>query len=304
MPGENGRAQAARGTFAPPDGRKEFDLAQSERFLDGVPVAVTGGARGIGRAIAEHLAGAGARVTIGDVDGEEGETVATAIGGGAIARPLDVTDSAQFAAFLDASEEAHGPLGVLVNNAGVDWIGPFHEEPEEVTRREVEVNLVAPILGTRLAMQRMLPRGRGHIVNVASGAGRVPLPGSASYSATKHGVVGLTESLRLEYRGSGLRFTVVQPAQVDTAMIEGQGGSKLLPVISADDVAVAVLDAIRRNRFEVWVPSTQGVTAKLGNVLPRRAREAVLRAVGVGKVAGDVDAEARRAYHERAFRRD
>jgi NAD(P)-dependent dehydrogenase (short-subunit alcohol dehydrogenase family) len=277
-------------------------MARGERFLEGVPAAVTGGARGIGRAIAEHLARAGARVTVGDIDADEAQAAAGAIGEGAIARALDVSDAESFEAFLGASEEAHGPLGILVNNAGVDWIGPFHEQPLEAAMREIHVNLVGAVIGSRLAVQRMLPRGQGHLVNIASGAGRVPLPGSAVYSATKHGVVGLTESLRLEYHGSGLRFTVVQPAQVDTAMIEGQGGSKLLPVIETEDVAVAVLAALRRNRFEVWVPPSQGVTAKVGNVLPRRAREAVLRAVGVGKVAGDVDAEARRGYHDRAFR--
>jgi short-subunit dehydrogenase len=242
-------------------------------------------------------------VTVGDIDGDEAQAAADAIGEGAIASALDVSDADRFAAFLDASEEAHGPLGILVNNAGVDWIGPFHEEPLDAAMREIQVNLAGTVIGSRLALQRMLPRGEGHLVNIASGAGRVPLPGSAVYSATKHGVVGLTESLRLEYHGSGLRFTVVQPAQVDTAMIEGQGGSKLLPVIEAEDVADAVLGALRRNRFEVWVPSSQGVTAKVGNVLPRRAREAVLRAVGVSKVAGDVDPAARRGYHERAFRR-
>jgi short-subunit dehydrogenase len=278
-------------------------MTQSERFLEGVPAAVTGGARGIGRAIAERLAHAGARVTVGDIDADEAQAAAGAIGEGAVAMALDVSDADRFAAFLDASEEAHGPLGILVNNAGVDWIGPFHEEPLDAAMREIQVNLAGTVIGSRLALQRMLPRGEGHLVNIASGAGRVPLPGSAVYSATKHGVVGLTESLRLEYHGSGLRFTVVQPAQVDTAMIEGQGGSKLLPVIEAEDVADAVLGALRRNRFEVWVPSSQGVTAKVGNVLPRRAREAVLRAVGVGKVAGDVDPAARRGYHERAFRR-
>ena len=90
-------------------------------------------------------------------------------------------------------------------------------EPEEVTRREVEINLVAPILGTRLAMQRMLPRRQGHIVNVASGAGRVPLPGSASYSASKHGVVGLTESLRYNLAPHGIACALCCPALTRTS---------------------------------------------------------------------------------------
>jgi short-subunit dehydrogenase len=165
------------------------------------------------------------------------------------------------------------------------------------------VNLLGTIYGTRLAMQRMLPRGRGHIVNLASGVGRVPLPGSAVYSATKHGIVGLTESLRLEYADTGLRFSLIQPAQVDTAMLDGQGRPKLLPLISADDVAAAVLRAVRENRFEVWVPASQGVSAKLGGMLPRRTREWVMRVLGVAKIAGDTDRQARQGYHERTFGR-
>jgi short-subunit dehydrogenase len=160
------------------------------------------------------------------------------------------------------------------------------------------------VIGSQLAVKRMLPRGQGHIVNVASGAGRVPLPGSAVYTATKHGVVGLTEALRLEYRDSGLRFSVIQPAQVDTAMIDGQGRSDRLPVIQPEDVADAIADAVRRNRFEVWVPSSQAITAKAASMLPRRVREAAVFALGVDKVAGDVNAEARRDYHRRAFGRD
>ena len=271
--------------------------------LSEVPVAVTGGANGIGRAIAEQFARAGARVAIGDIDAEAAKTVATAIGGGAIGVALDVTDHDAFSAFLDAAEQSHGPLGVMVNNAGVDWMGPFHEEPDGVSRREVEVNLMGTILGSRLALQRMLPRRQGHLVNVASGAGRVPLPHSAVYSATKHGVVGLTESLRLEYRGSGIGFSVVQPAQVETAMLEGQGRPRLLPVITPDDVASAILNAVRRDRFEVWVPSSQAITFKLSTVLPRRARERILRMIGIGRIAGEVDATARRGYHERMFGR-
>jgi NAD(P)-dependent dehydrogenase (short-subunit alcohol dehydrogenase family) len=271
--------------------------------IKGSSVAVTGGAHGIGREIARGFAAAGARVAIGDIDGDGAQATAEAFGHDAIGVGLDVTDRDRFAAFVDAAEERNGPLDVLVNNAGVDWIGPFHEEPDEVSRREIEVNLLGTIHGTRLAVQRMLPRGRGHIVNVASGVGRVPLPGSSVYSATKHGIVGLTESLRLEYRGSGLRFSLILPSQVETGMLAGQGRPKLLPRVSPEDVAAAVLRAVRDDRFEVWVPASQGVSAKLGWLLPRRAREGLLRALGVGRIAGDTDAAARRSYHERMFGR-
>ena len=267
----------------------------------GLPVAVTGGAHGIGKAVAEHFARAGARVAVGDVDVEAAEAVAAGLAGDALGLALDVADRDSFEAFLGAAEERHGELAILVNNAGIDWIGPFHEEPDEATRREVEVNLIGTITGTRLALQRMLPRRQGHVVNVASGVGRVPLPGSASYSATKHAVVGLTESLRLEYRGSGVRFSLIQPAQVETGMLAGQGTPRLLPVVTPDDVAAAVMDAVRENRFEVWVPGSQAATAKLGLLLPRRAREALMRGVGLGKIAGDTDLAARREYHERMF---
>jgi NAD(P)-dependent dehydrogenase (short-subunit alcohol dehydrogenase family) len=280
------------------------DVAVSSSPFSGVPVAITGGARGIGRAVAERFAREGAMVAIGDIDGSEAEAAAAAIGGDAVGLKVDVSDADSFTGFVDAAEERFGPLGVLVNNAGVDWIGPFHEEPLEAVMREINVNLVGAVVGSQLAVKRMLPRGQGHIVNVASGAGRVPLPGSAVYTATKHGVVGLTEALRLEYRDRGLRFSVIQPAQVDTAMIDGQGRSDRLPVIQPEDVADAITDAVRRNRFEVWVPSSQGVSAKAASILPRRLREAAVYALGVDKVAGGVDAEARRDYHRRAFGRD
>jgi NAD(P)-dependent dehydrogenase (short-subunit alcohol dehydrogenase family) len=264
-------------------------------------VAVTGGAHGIGAAVAEHFVRAGARVAIGDLDADAAQALASRLGAGATATSLDVSDRGSFAAFLDRAEEAHGPLTIMVNNAGVDWVGPFHEEPDEVSQRELAINLLGPILGSRLALQRMLPRRQGHLVNIASGVGRVPLPGSAVYSATKHGVVGLTESLRLEYRDSGIGFTLVHPAQVETAMIDGQPRPRLLPVVTPEDVARSVVEAVRANRFEVWVPSSQWVSVKFGNLLPRRARERVLLAFGVGKIAGEADQDARRGYHERMF---
>jgi hypothetical protein len=84
-------------------------------------------------------------------------------------------------------------------------------------------------------------------------------------------------------------------------MLEGQARPRLLPVVTPDDVALAVVDAVRRNRFEVWVPASQGVSAKLGLLLPRGPREALMRTLGVGKIAGETDSEARRGYHERMF---
>src|SRR4051794_25836800 len=206
----------------------------NDRFLDGVSAAVTGAGNGIGRAIARKLAAAGARVALADIDGDAAEAVAAEIGDAAFATALDVADRESFAAFLDDAEQRHGPLAVMVNNAGIDWVGPFHEEPDEVTRREIDVNLYGTLIGTKLALERMLPRRGGHLVNVASGVGRVPLPWSATYSATKHGLVGLMDSLKLEYRGSGVEFSVVLPSQVDTAMIEGQPRPRALSVVSAD----------------------------------------------------------------------
>ena len=125
----------------------------------------------------------------------------------------------------------------------------------------------------------------------------VPLPGSASYAATKHGIVGLTESLRIEYGTAACSLhRLIQPAQVETAMLEGQARPRAASRRDTGTTWQPLHVAVRRNRFEVWVPASQAVSARLGLLLPRRAREALLRALGVGRIAGKVDSEARQRY--------
>ena len=272
--------------------------------LAAMSVAVTGGGGGIGRAIAAHFISAGACVAIGDIDAAAAHTTAAELGHSAIGVALDVTDADSFAAFLDAAEVAHGPLDVVINNAGVDWMGRFEDGDDDISRRELAVNLMGPIIGSRLALQRMLARGRGHIVNVASSAGRVPQPGSAVYTATKHGVVGLTECLALEYRASGIRFSILHPGYIPTAMTTGTTRpSRLMPTATPDDCARAVVDAVQHNRFNVFAPASQAIGIKLGQVFGRTIRDRVLVAMGIAKIADHLDSNSRAHYYERAFGR-
>ena len=127
------------------------------------------------------------------------------------------------------------------------------------------------------------------------------MPGSASCSATKHAIVRLTESLRLEYRESGVRFSLIQPSQVKTAMLKGQARPRLMAVVTPDNVPEAVVRVVRDNRFEVWVPGSQAVAAKIATFLPRRAREAALLRMGIARLTEGTDSAARRDYHERMF---
>jgi hypothetical protein len=267
-----------------------------------VNVCVTGAASGIGRAIAEQFVRAGAHVAMGDIDGEAAEAAAVSFGGSALGVAVDVRDEVAFAAFLDAAQAAHGPLDVMVNNAGVIWTGPFHTQPQPASRREIEVNLVGTVIGSRLALERMLPRRKGRIVNVASGAGFAPLPGAAVYAATKHGIVGLTESLRLAYLDSGVRFTVVIPGQTATPMLTAMAPSRRIPIVRPDDVAAAVVRAVDDERFEVWVPRS-GRGARLLAIVPRTVRDALLRQSGMFELGSAADPDARRAYQDRVFTR-
>ncbi|HEX4308220.1 MAG TPA: SDR family oxidoreductase [Solirubrobacterales bacterium] len=274
-------------------------MAKQQRSLNGKVVAITGGARGIGKATAEALVRRGARVAIGDVDLALAEQTAAGLGGGSVALSLDVSDRGSFEAFLDEAERQLGPLDVIVNNAGIMPTTPFVEESEDSFRRQIEINLIGVINGSQLAMRRMMPRNSGHIVNIASQAGKAGVPGIATYSATKHAVVGLSESIRAELRGRAVEISCVMPTVVNTELTAGVGQKWVKPVEAAD-VAEAIAEALEVPRFDVFVPKANGALFRGAALMPRSAAEWVGRRMGTDKLMTEVDHAARAAYEERA----
>src|SRR3954470_10978980 len=275
-------------------------MAKSPRSLTGKVVAITGGGRGIGRATALALAREGARVAVGDVDREAVERVAAELGEGGLGLPLDVTDHAGFTAFLDEVEQQIGPLDVLINNAGIMPVTPLLEESPESISRQLEINLRAVIHGTQEAMRRMVPRRSGHIVQLSSIAGRTGLPHLATYCATKHGVVGLSEAVRAELRGSGVEVSVVMPSIVRTELTAGLAEARGVKSVAPEDVATEIVSALRKPRFDVFIPRSTGPLVSLGAALPRRAREAIARALKTDRPLLQTDRSARVAYGARA----
>jgi NAD(P)-dependent dehydrogenase (short-subunit alcohol dehydrogenase family) len=275
-------------------------MAKLPRSLHGRVVVVTGGGRGIGRAIAGALAAKGCRVAIGDLDAYAAREAAEALGGDAVGLALDVTDRPAFTTFLDEVERRLGPVDILVNNAGIMAVGPFEEEDEGTVIRQLEINLHAVVHGTKEAVRRMKPRGTGHIVNIASSAGKTGVPNLATYCATKHGVVGLSEALRFELRGTGVEISVVMPGIVRTELASGLVETRGFKISTAEEVAELVVEALEFPRFDVFVPRSIGPTWAAMQIVPRRAREAIARALKIDRALLDADRDARAAYEARA----
>ena len=165
-------------------------MAKKEpRSLYGQVVAITGAARGIGKATARALARQGARVGIGDLDVELARKTAEELGGSVEAFSLNVCDRASFSHFLDEVERTLGPVDVLINNAGIMPLGSFDEEDDATTLRQIDINVVGVMTGCKLVIPKMKQRGRGHIVNIASMAGRAGYANAVTYCTTKFAVV-------------------------------------------------------------------------------------------------------------------
>jgi NAD(P)-dependent dehydrogenase (short-subunit alcohol dehydrogenase family) len=274
-------------------------MAKQRRSLSGKVVAITGGARGIGKATATALVRKGCRVAIGDLDLGLAEQTAAGLGGGTVALELDVTERASFAAFLDETERQLGPVDVVVNNAGIMPVTALVDESDDSIRRQLDINIYGVIVGTQLAIERMRPRGSGHIVNIASQAGKTALPGIATYSGTKHAVVGINEAVRAELRGSGIEVHNVMPTLVNTELTAGLG-QRLIKAVDAEDVASEIVAALEVGRFDVYVPRENAIMTRFSALLPRRAAEAIARLMKADKLMFEVDHGARRAYEERA----
>ncbi|MFL6089624.1 MAG: SDR family oxidoreductase [Aeromicrobium sp.] len=270
--------------------------------LDGALVAITGAGRGIGLATAQQFVAAGAHVALGDLDGALAKEAAGRLGPRASGHDLDVTDKESFAAVLAAAEEKHGkPLDVLVNNAGVMPNGPFLEQDDRIDRLTMDVNVYGVIHGMRLVLPGMIERGRGHVVNICSLAGKFPLKGLAVYNASKFAAVGLTAATRLEMDGTGVSVTAILPSAVRTELSSGIDYGILLAV-DPEDIAAAVVKSVRSRAAEIAVPAYVGAVSAAVPLVPESVVRVIRRAAHDDAAITRVDNSVRNRYLDRIFK--
>lgn len=268
--------------------------------LAGKVVVITGAARGIGAATARAFIGQGAKVVIADVDQQALATAAESIRP-AMALPLDVSDRAAFDALLDRVEAEVGPVDILVNNAGIMPVARVNEIPRALADRVLDVNVRGVINGTRSALDRMLPRRRGLIINVSSAFGEMYSSYLADYVGSKHFVVGFTDATRMELHGSGVDMSVILPGQVQTDLSAGLFKARGLPLARPEQIAAAIVQTARKPRRHVYVPWHFTPVVLAIRFLPKAVTEPMLRLLGANKLINLDDAAVRIAYDARAL---
>lgn len=230
--------------------------------LAGRTAIVTGASRGIGERVAHELAAHGMKVALAARTNSDLERVAEAIrarGGKALAVPTDVRDTKALEHLLAETAARLGPPDVVVNNAGIEAVHTYHRQAIEEIDEVVETNLLGTMRLTRLALPGMIERRRGHIVNMASLAGKYGPPYAESYAATKAGMIAFTQALRGSCRGTGVSASVICPGFVDAGMYArnlaetGVSPPATLGVIAVEKVSAAVVRAIERDEPEVIV---------------------------------------------------
>ncbi|EHI12408.1 SDR family oxidoreductase [Mycolicibacterium thermoresistibile] len=271
--------------------------------IRGKTIAITGAARGIGYATATALLARGARVVIGDRDVALQESAVAQLGrlGPVSGYPLDVTDRESFATFLDkARTDGGGHIDVLINNAGVMPIGPFLEQSEQAIRSSIEVNLYGVLTGCQLALPDMVRRRSGHIINIASMSGLIPVPGQVPYNAAKFGVVGLSVALADEMAPYGVEVSVVMPPFTRTELISGTKETAATKPAEPEDIAAAIVKTLDKPKTHVSVPGPLRFIAQAAQTLGPRGRRWLNKRLGLDTVFLEFDQQARQGYEQRA----
>lgn len=268
--------------------------------VDGAVVVITGGARGIGAATAELFASRGAQVWIGDVDADVAAQTAARLG--IRSAHVDVTSHSSWTGFVETVIGEVGRIDVLVNNAGVMPVGPFEDESDATTDLMLDVNVRGLLLGMRAVLPLMRDAGVGHVINVASLAGMIPLPGMVTYNASKYAALGASLAARREYDGTGVTVSAILPSAVRTELASGAKLGGVLPTVDPEDVARAIVRSVRvrapRTSVPGWIaPGWVLVDAFVPEFIERIAR----RFVGE-RQAMALDAGERRAYLDRIDR--
>jgi short-subunit dehydrogenase len=271
--------------------------------IRGRTIAITGAARGIGHATAKALLHRGARVIIGDRDVAVLEEAVTGLAkfGQVTGYPLDVTDRESFEVFLDkARTDGDGHIDVLINNAGVMPVGPFLEQSEQSIRSSIEVNLYGVLTGSQLVLPEMVRRRRGHVVNIASMAGMVAVPGQVVYAGSKFAVVGLSTAMADEFAPHGVEVSVILPTFTNTELISGTKNTGAQKPVQPEDIAAAIVKTLDKPKTHVSVPGSLRFVAAVTSMLGPRGRRWLSKQMGNDHVFLDFDKTARLGYENRA----
>lgn len=272
--------------------------------LKGANAILTGASRGLGVLIAHALAGEGVNLALAARSADALEKVRGDVGAAgvkAVSIPTDVADRSQLDALVETAERELGPTDILVNNAGIEATYPYEEYPSSEITQLLEVNLTAPMLLTRMVLPGMLDRGRGHIVNVASLAGKGGFPCQAPYAASKAALVIFTHTLRAELVDSPVGCSVICPGFVadegmyaDMVRDTGVKASRLLGESKPEAVAEAVVKAIKRDASELIVnPSPMRPILAMAQLFPDTGAR-ILKTLGVTALARRVAAAQKR----------
>lgn len=274
-------------------------MAKGYIFTDKV-VLITGGGRGIGFATALAFKKLGAKIAIGDIDAELAQQAASKVQG--FGGYLDVRSQQSFHDFIAQAEQALGAIDILVNNAGIMPMGAMVDESQAITDAQIDINLRGVIHGMKAILPKMQQRQSGHIVNVASLAGKYPIPGASIYCATKFAVVGLTASMQQELRDTPIGLSAVLPSKVRTELSSGTGDNLPIPTVEPEDVAQAIITTVKHNLTEIAVPNYLTHTPKAYGFVPHWLNTKARRFFGDDRILKGLDQNDRQAYAQRLDR--